>query len=225
MQAIILAGGFGTRLKHVIEDVPKPMAPINGVPFLEVLLNKLDLEGVTKIVIAVGYKKEVIINHFGHQFKNISILYSEENEPLGTGGAALKAMQCLDSEYVYLLNGDTIFDIDFNLMKTQDDLVMAIKFLDNTSRYGSVSIKNNYLEQFNEKQNNSVPGYINGGIYRINTKYFLSLGLPKVFSFEKNFLEVIYKQKPIRVVAFDSYFIDIGIPEDYFKFQKDNLHE
>src|ERR1035437_6460643 len=92
MEAIILAGGFGTRIQSVISDVPKPMAPVCGKPFLYYILQSLVQQKIEKIILAVGYKNEVIINYFGHKFQSADLIYSIEGEPLGTGGGIRKAL-------------------------------------------------------------------------------------------------------------------------------------
>ena len=113
MEAIILAGGFGTRLQSVVHDVPKPMAPVADKPFLAYLLDQLDRQGCTHAILAVGYKKEVIQNFFGSNYKGISLSYSVEDKPLLTGGALKKALKQATEDAVLVLNGDTFFDVDF----------------------------------------------------------------------------------------------------------------
>ena len=108
-EAVILAGGFGTRLRDVVADVPKSMAIINGKPFLEYLLGYLHSFGITKAVLSVGYLNEKIISYFGSRYKNIDLHYSIEEEPLGTGGAVKMAMDYVTSENVLVLNGGYYF--------------------------------------------------------------------------------------------------------------------
>jgi len=117
METIILVGGFGTRLSHIVSDVPKPMIPVNGKPFLKYLFDYLLKNGVTYIILAVGYKSEIIQKYFGDDYKGISITYSVENTPLGTGGAIKKALDCCNEKYVFIVNGDTYFDVDLKQMK------------------------------------------------------------------------------------------------------------
>lgn len=127
MQAIILAGGFGTRLKSMVSAVPKPMAPVNGRPFLSYLLDNLNNYGFQKVVLAVGYQKESIINFYKNRYKNIAIQYSVEEEPLGTGGCLKQAMELIDEDYVFVLNGDTMFDINYHEMAKLETLSIACK--------------------------------------------------------------------------------------------------
>ncbi len=220
MEAIVLAGGFGTRLKSLVQDVPKPMAPVNGIPFLTFVLDELEKFHFTKVVLAVGYKFEIIMNYFGNKYKNMSVEYAIENEPLGTGGAIVQAMNHITLDHFFVINGDTLFKVDFNKMILDEPLVIASKYLSNNIRYGQMKVESNYITAFQEKGVSS-SGYINGGIYYISKKIIDNMSLPKKFSFEKEFLEVRVKNNPIRTVIFDEYFIDMGIPEDYLRLQED----
>lgn len=217
---IILAGGLGTRLRSVIGEVPKPMALIGDKPFLEYLLDFLNKANVNKIIISVGYKKEDIIDYFGNKYKNIEIIYAEEEQPLGTGGAVLNAIKFVKNDKFFIFNGDTFFEVDLNEMirfseKKQADILVALKKLKNAERYGKVKIDEDFkIIEFIEKGSKQ-EGYINGGVYLVNKTMFEKLTLPKVFSFEKDFLEKYYKDFRFYGLAFDSYFIDIGVPEDY----------
>ena len=112
MEAIVLAGGFGTRLKSVVFDLPKPMAPVAGKPFLERLLKSLAQKGFTRIVLALGYMAEKVIEHFGSRFEGMELVYEIESTPLGTGGAVRLALtQCL-TDHVFVFNGDTYLDLE-----------------------------------------------------------------------------------------------------------------
>lgn len=221
-EAIILAGGFGTRLKEVIgEDIPKPMAPVRGHPFLEYLLHYLNRWGVEKVVMATGYRHEVIEKHFGDHYNDISISYSVEEEPLGTGGAVKKAMQLINSFSCYVLNGDTYFDVNLwkmaNFHRAREAVAsMALRKLGEVSRYGSVKIDlDNRIEHFSEKGAETGMGFINGGTYIINRQAFLDLDLPDKFSLETDYFESYYDSLPMYGVRCYSFFLDIGIPEDY----------
>lgn len=220
MQAIILAGGFGTRLQSVVSDVPKPMAPINDKPFLEYMLEELNNQGFDKVVLAVGYKKECIIDYFGKKYKNISIVYSSEDEPLGTGGCVKQAMEFIDDDFVFVLNGDTMFKVDFNEMSKLNTLSIACKKMHNFDRYGEVKFSDSIVTSFNEKKYVE-EGYINGGIYYLPKNIFDDFNLPKKFSMEKDFFEAFINELKIKVFLSNDYFIDIGIPEDYAKAQVD----
>jgi len=221
LEAIVLAGGFGTRLKEVVSDVPKPMAPVNGKPFLEYLLKDLSKKGIKHVILAVGYKKEIIKEYFKNKYEDIEITYSEELVPLGTGGAIKKALKLVKEEDVFIVNGDTFFDVDLKGMKefhteNKSILTVAVKEMENFDRYGSLVIKENRIIEFEEKKKKD-KGKINGGIYLIK-KDLLSRMEKENFSFEKEVLE----DKKVEKYSYESegYFIDIGIPEDYFKIRK-----
>ena len=224
-EAIILAGGFGTRLKHIVSDVPKPMAPINGTPFLSFLFRKLQTAGIKHIILSTGYLHEKIENFYGNSFESLQISYSQEIEPLGTGGAIKMAMRKVTSENVLVLNGDTFFDINFNKLslfhfENKSLLTIALQKIDDVSRYGSVVIdETGRIKAFTEKNEVKGKGLINGGIYLVNDKLFSNLGLPDKFSFEKEVLEKQYNKLNFYGLSYNSYFIDIGVPEDYSRAQ------
>jgi len=226
LEAIILAGGFGTRLKKIVSDVPKPMASIGGIPFLEYLLNFLLFQGIEKVILAVGYKYECIVRHFGTFYKGLLIRYSVENKPLGTGGGLKKAMALAENEDVLVLNGDTFFDISFEdflrFHKSKKAfLTIALKYLNNCQRYGIVEIDSDgKIIGFHEKAS-YLEGFVNAGIYILKREWFLSLPFPEVFSFEKDLLQKEYKKFEFFGKPYDNYFIDIGIPEDYTKAQRE----
>ncbi len=217
-EAIILCGGLGTRLRSVISDVPKPMAPIKNKPFLAFVLEYLKKQNISRVVLAVSYKYEIIQEYFGNSYLGMQILYSIEKEPLGTGGAILEALNLINSDSCYVLNGDTFFDVNLDKLKLDNsDICVALKPMKNFDRYGSVDIdNNNYISAFNEKKFTS-NGLINGGVYLIKKNIFNSFNLPNKFSFEEFFQEnfLIFNAK---ATVFDDYFIDIGIPQDYKAF-------
>ena len=221
MEAIILAGGFGTRLKHIVSDVPKPMAPINNKPFLEYILDDIEKKGINHVVMAVGYMKEKIEEYFKNQYKEMKISYSEEETPLGTGGAIKKALSLCTKENIFIINGDTFYDVDLKEMKAfhienKSSLTLAVKEMENFDRYGSLIIENNKIIKFEEKKTKA-KGKINGGVYLIKKDIFQNIK-EESFSFEKEILE----DKETEKYAYESngYFIDIGIPEEYHKYIK-----
>lgn len=225
MEAIILAGGFGTRIQSVVSDVPKPMAPVAGKPFLAYILQSLVKQDIRKIILAVGYKKESIINHFGNRFESAELLYSLEEEPLGTGGGIRKALELAEENEVLVINGDTYFDLSLkDLMNLHQqnsfDLTMSLKPMENFDRYGTVLIDHNKVTGMVEKQP-TLEGLINGGIYVIGKKLLNKYPVNTKFSFETDVLEKEFNNINIGAFISDSYFIDIGIPEDYARAQKD----
>ena len=225
-EAIVLAGGLGTRLKKVVSNVPKPMADVNGKPFLEYLLQFLAKRGIKKVVLSVGYRYWIIRDYFGSSFLNMEVLYSIEKELLGTGGGIKKSLKFIESGNALIVNGDTYFDINlaelFSFHKKKNSaLTVALKPMKDFSRYGSVVIDNyGRITGFREKGYHKY-GLINGGIYLLDKSIFLELNLPEKFSFEKDFLEKYYKTLPFYGKVFHNYFIDIGIPKDYEKFKHD----
>jgi len=225
MDIIVLAGGFGTRLKNLVSEVPKPMAPINNKPFLEYLLEYLLKFDPGNIILSVGYKHELISSYFGNSYKNKNIIYSVENFPLGTGGAIKKAInKCKDSNII-VINGDSLFDINLgiiynNHIKSNADLTMATKTINNTGRYGTViTNQENRIVGFSEKTLSS-KGNINCGVYVFKRSIFDSINTNNNFSFEHDLLAKYYSKFVFKTAKYDGYFIDIGVPEDYITAQK-----
>ena len=222
-EAIILAGGLGTRLREVVSDGPKSMAPINGRPFLEYQLDLLDRWGLKKVILSVGFQNEIIRNHFGEEYKSLKLVYAVEDEPLGTGGAILNALKYVEGYAVFIFNGDTYFDVnlqrldDFRKIK-EADFVLTMRFEIDPARFGILEFdNNNRITRFYEKTDGFDEGYINGGVYVVRKDYLLRFGLPEVFSFEKDFLQKYYQTEEFYGMRCFSYFRDIGIPEDYQK--------
>ena len=224
MEAIILAGGFGTRLAHIVKDVPKPMAPVCKKPFLTYILDDIISKGIDKVVLAVGYKKEIIENYFKDNYNNCSVEYSDEDKPLFTGGAIKKSLYKCKDENVLVINGDTFFDVDLKSMldfhvKNNADITVACKKMFDFDRYGTVNIEKGRIIEFKEKVFTK-EGVINGGIYIIK-KDLLNCIQEEKFSFETDFMEKEVGNKNIYAFLSDGYFIDIGIEKDYYKAQED----
>lgn len=217
---IILAGGQGTRLQGVLDNVPKCMAPIAGRPFIEYQLMYLMHYRLYNIILAIGHLKEAVINHFEGYWRTCGILHSIEEEPLGTGGALKYAVQLCTSEMFLAMNGDTLFMA--NLMKLfilqenlRADAVIALRRVPDASRYGSVVIdKNGRITEFNEKSDQAGEGLINGGIYLMKRKVIENYPSDGKFSLEEEFLPQVCKDYKIYGIEFSDYFIDIGVPED-----------
>lgn len=223
MEAIILAGGFGTRLKHIVSDVPKPMAPIDdkGTPFLGRLLDMIKAEGITRVILSTGYKSECIEKYFGSYYNGMEIVYSVEDTPLFTGGAVKKALELCKYVDVFVLNGDTFFAVDLPGMLAahhakEATFTVAVKEMFNFNRYGTVDIAaDERILAFKEKEPTK-KGFINGGIYCIKKNLLQQLPMTK-FSLEKDFLEKKTSELKLYAYKSDGYFIDIGIPEDYYR--------
>lgn len=216
MQAIILAGGLGTRLKEVIKDIPKPMARIGDKPFLEYLLKYLKKQGIASVILSVGYQHEVIEEYFKDRFCGLEILYSIEKEPLGTGGAIKQALGLAKSSPLFVLNGDTYFDICLSDLRLEEGskICLGLKKMRDFERYGCVEInQKGLIEAFREKEFRQ-EGLINGGVYLVDKDLFLGFYLEDKFSFE-SFLQNHFKELKANAKVFENFFIDIGIPEDY----------
>lgn len=222
-----MAGGFGTRLQDVVKDLPKPMAPVNGRPFLTYILDYLIEYQYTRVILSVGYLHEKIEEFFGTQYKSLEIDYAVETEPLGTGGGILFAMSKCKTDNVLVINGDTMFKVDldaFERFYAEKECLLSIvlREVEDVSRYGSVTIgNNNLIILFSEKGISSGHGFINGGVYMINRALFEKYPRPQKFSFEKDLMEKLYTQEQFYAMPSDGYFIDIGIPEDYARAQNE----
>lgn len=221
-EAIVLAGGFGTRLQSVISDVPKPMAPIKGKPFLSYVLLYLKKYGVRHIILSVGHLHEVVEAYFGENWEGLEISYAIENEPLGTGGAIKYAFEKIKFQEAYVVNGDTFFDVNLNTFhkyhaKKQAEISLALRAVDDVSRYGTVQTNgDNQIIAFSEKGKFEGKGNINGGIYLINKQIFKKITIfADKFSIENDVFEKYYSVHRFFGFPFEDYFIDIGIPEDY----------
>jgi len=223
-EAIILAGGLGTRLKDILPDIPKCMAPVNGKPFLEYILEYLINQEINKVILSVGYRKDHIINNFGSKYKSISIDYAIEDEPLGTGGAIKLALSHCTQDMVFVINGDTYFlpelqEIENQYFQKSADITIAVKFMNETARYGLVHMdKDGQIIHFKEKYPQSESGWINGGIYLLNKQIFDTLQ-EKRFSLENDFFKVSCSKLKMQAYQSDAFFLDMGIPEDYEKAQ------
>lgn len=224
MEAIILAGGLGTRLREVVPDSPKPMAPIGGRPFLEILLTSLARKGIKRVVLSLGYMAEKISNYFGDSFAAMELNYIVEKAPLGTGGAVRIAMTRCDLDHVFVFNGDTFLDLEVDAVemhwqKHRRPIIVGCEVPD-TARYGRLLVEHDQVTGFIAK---GVFGHglISAGCYIFNRGQLDNIALKKVFS-----LEADYLTQEVTKIRFDMFFtqgkfIDIGVPEDYARAQID----
>ena len=224
MEAIILAGGLGTRLRSAVPDLPKCMAPINGVPFISYLIDNLINEGVTNFIFSLGYKSELFISFLEEKLPMKNYLIVIEDEPLGTGGAIKLACKKAKDENVIALNGDSLFKVNlkelmhFHLEK-KSRCTLALKPMQDFERYGSVEIDAvQKIQSFKEKQF-ITKGCINGGVYAIEVASFLQKSLEDKFSMEQDYLEKYSGEGNFYGFIQEGYFIDIGIPEDFVRAQ------
>ncbi len=220
--AIILAGGLGTRLRSAVPDLPKCMAPVAGKPFISHVIDYCIEQGITNFVLSLGYKSEIIINYINENYLKLNVQFSIEHEPLGTGGAIKHACTKTKEQTILVLNGDTLFKVDVNELATlhnrqNADCTLALKPMNNFDRYGVVEMnENGSVISFQEKKLYA-QGNINGGVYILNAEKFITETFEKVFSFEKEYLENNLNNRKIIGLIQDCYFIDIGIPEDFEK--------
>lgn len=234
MQAVLLAGGLGTRLKSVVSDRPKPMALIGQKPFMEYVVHELSRHGVTDIIFAVGYKGSMVEEYFGDGsgFQaadgsgGLNIRYAYEEELLGTAGAIKNAGKLVTEEVFFVLNADTFYQIDYGRLTQmrQDkelEMVLVLREVPDVSRYGQAVLCGSRLTGFNEKTTEAKPGTVNGGIYLMSRKLMEEIPEGKV-SLENDMIPRWLKEgRRIGGFVNDGYFIDIGIPEDYYRFIED----
>lgn len=227
MKAIVLAGGFGTRLQERVPDVPKPLAPVAGRPFLEYVLNHLIGSGIHEIILSVGYRADLIMGHFGDTYRNAVVSYSVETEPLGTGGAIAHALRQEGDGPVLVLNGDTFLNVDYRKLirwykQTPVQVAMVLKEVSDVARYGSVLTTGERISGFVEK-GKAEAGLINAGVYIVQPSVFGTFSLSGKFSFERDLLQRHCNALSPRAFLTDAYFIDIGVPADYDRSQHDFL--
>ena len=225
-EAIILCGGKGTRLKEVVNDVPKPLAPIDGIPFLSILMKYLKAQGIERVILATGYMHEKIENLYGNCYEGMEIVYSIEHNPLGTGGAIAKALRKIMNENVLVLNGDSVIKFQLNEIKKQfgeikkqfseikNHSLLILKPMERVERYGAVKTFENRVTAFEEKSFKE-QCLINTGVYILNKEIFSDKAENEVFSFEKDFLEKEVEKGSLFGMECKGFFIDIGVPEDY----------
>lgn len=218
MEAIVLAGGLGTRLKSVSGDVPKPLVDVCGKPFLFHVLDNLAAQGFTRAILAVSYRADIFSEVLGEEYRGMAIAYSIEPEPLGTGGAVAQALELAREQSVFVLNGDTFAEFSASKMlkahqSNQALVSMALAHVENAARYGRVTLSADGAVIDFEEKGCEGPGLINAGVY------LLARALPGLpsgkFSFETEFLQA--RKSTIFGFVMDGYFIDIGIPDDYYR--------
>ena len=231
MQAILLCGGMGTRLRSVVSDRPKPMADICGKPFLQYLLEMLRDKGITEVIFALGYMGEMIEEYFqdGSAF-GLKISYSYEEEPLGTGGAIRNALPKILEEEVLVLNADTYFPMDYQGLlcfhqENDGDFSLATRGVPDISRYGAVRRDAaGRILAWNEKLGDGgqpLAGEINGGIYVMKKSLIAEIPEGKQSLEQDCIPKWLSEGKRIFGLPFEGYFMDIGIPKDYQQFITD----
>ena len=233
MEAILLCGGLGTRLRSVVSDRPKPMADIAGKPFLHYLVKMLSESGVKHLIFALGYMGEQIEAYFqsGEEY-GLSISYSYEDSPLGTGGAIRNALSKVSGENVLVLNADTYFHTDYESLlreqiKNKAAMTIASRKIEDISRYGAIlKDESGRILRWNEKMSSDQvetprPGEINGGIYVMQKSLIEKIPEGKQ-SLENDCIPAWLEDGLyLQAIPSDGYFMDIGIPEDYAQFKED----
>jgi D-glycero-alpha-D-manno-heptose 1-phosphate guanylyltransferase len=221
-EAVVLCGGLGTRLRAVVSDVPKPMAPIAGRPFLEYLLSYLAREGIARVVLAVGYKRERIVDHFGARWRGLDIAYSIETEPLGTGGGLRQALAHLNPPAGLVVNGDSLLITPLaplaRALENGADLALTACWRADAAEAGVCDVKGERLMGFHRGAAGEA-GLVNAGVYAVRRDLFDGVALPPAFSFEQDFLASQATLMDMRVVRAEGEFIDIGLPDTYAQAQ------
>ncbi|MCR4435360.1 MAG: nucleotidyltransferase family protein [Clostridiales bacterium] len=229
MQALVLAGGLGTRLRSVVRDRPKPMVSVNDRPFLEYIIKYLAKQDVKNIVLCTGYLGYRIREHFkdGSPW-GCRIQYSEEEEPLGTGGALKLAEKYISEDDFFVLNGDTFLELDYGKMLgyhrgKKSQITVALVQTKDTRRYGSIVLgEGNRIGRFLEKNSNGISGFINAGVYIFQKGILDHIQPHRKISLESELLPYfINNHSSVYGYKSKGYFIDIGIPETYYKSQED----
>jgi D-glycero-alpha-D-manno-heptose 1-phosphate guanylyltransferase len=222
MEAAILAGGLGTRLRAAVPDLPKPMAAIAGRPFLEIVLASLARKGFSRIILSLGYMAEKVVSHFGSSFEGMDLVYEIEASPLGTGGALRQALARASSDHVFVFNGDTFIDLEVPELEAfwQTHRLPTIvgKNVADTSRYGRLEMIGGHVAGFAAKGMPG-PGLINAGCYVLPRSALDMFEPGRAFSLEADFLVAAVQTQPFALFSTNGFFIDIGIPDDYLRAQ------
>ncbi len=224
--AIILAGGMGTRLGMLTQDIPKPMLEVAGRPFLDYLIKNLMNQGICELILAVSYKSEKIIQYCESKYKNLDLKFSIEDTPLGTGGGLRKALELTEEENILVVNGDTYSQFDLNVLSKfydskKADMAIVLKYMQDASRYGIVDLDEQCrINKFVEKSL-TAKGFINSGVSLVKRSSFCSIELGKSFSLETDFLAGKCKDFKFYGIDFPGYFIDIGVIADFNRAQEE----
>lgn len=234
MQAILLAGGLGTRLRSVVSDRPKPMALIEDKPFMEYVVHELSRYGVTDIIFAVGYKGSMVEEYFGDGSKfmlpdgngHLKIRYAYEEELLGTAGAIKNAAALVTEDIFFVLNADTFYQIDYGrltrLVQVENlEMALVVREVPDISRYGQALLEDHRLIGFNEKTTEVRPGTINGGVYLMQRSLLVDIPEGKVSLENEMIPKWLSQGRALGGFVNDGYFIDIGVPEAYYQFIDD----
>lgn len=223
---IVLAGGFGTRLRSMVCDVPKPLAPVDGKPFISYIIENWVSQGVSDFIFLLHYEAEkikLILNNLSARkdFSNITFKTLVENKPLGTGGAILNAIEYFNIRQSFLAaNADTWLDSGIDLLVNSEISTIAAVELSSTDRYGFLEFEGDKIYAFREKYESKGSGCINSGLYHLLPEDFHGFVLGSNFSLETDVFPRLVARERMGVIKVNGVFIDIGIPEDYVRFCK-----
>ena len=220
IEVVVLAGGAGKRLRGVVSDVPKPMAPVGGKPFLDLVLSSLENKGIREVVLSVGYKAEKIIDYFGSSYRRLQISYAREKEPLGTGGAIKCALNYVKGDTALVINGDTFLDLEIRELlqtknTTRNSIIVARQTKD-AERFGTISFSGAKVTSFSEKLLTG-PAVINAGVYLLSRSELDAFDVGQRFSLEEEYLPKACEQGKFNIFISRGDFLDIGTPEDYLR--------
>lgn len=222
MEAVVLAGGFGTRLRGVVPDLPKPMAPVAGRPFLEILLTWMARSGFRRVVLSLGYKADTIVGHFGSSYSGMELVYEIETTPLGTGGAIRQASRHCTGSHYFVFNGDSYLDLDVPQVEAwwqhNRAPIIVARAVPDTARYGRLETNGHQVTAFTG-QGTSGLGFINGGCYVFNIDQLSDRPLGQTFSIEADYFPYQVKYSRFDFFLTQGRFIDIGVPDDYERAQ------
>jgi D-glycero-alpha-D-manno-heptose 1-phosphate guanylyltransferase len=218
-EAIVLAGGFGTRLRTVVKDVPKILAPVRGVAFVHYVLQWLEGQGIERVWACTGFLAQQVEAELSHYRGPMLITSLREETPLGTGGAIYCGLREVEGESAFVVNGDTYFPADLKefhaaAQRLDTKLAVALRRVEDTSRYGAVDLDQGLIARVNEK-GRSGPGLVNAGLYLLPSELWRSVPMPAVFSWELDFLQPLAPALGTAGVVLDAPFLDIGTPSSY----------
>jgi D-glycero-alpha-D-manno-heptose 1-phosphate guanylyltransferase len=222
-EAIILAGGRGTRLQSIVPDLPKPLAPVQGRPFVAWVLDSLERQGIRRVILATGYKAVLVRETLGLRWGRMDLEYAAEASPLGTGGAIANAARLIEGDSAFVVNGDSYLELDYAafavaMRDSGARIGMALAQVPDVARYGVVQVQDTHVVGFNEKGGGG-PGWINAGVYWLVRAVWESVDATRACSFEREILTAEASRRNVRAYTVTRGFIDIGIPGDYQRAQ------
>ncbi|MDD3296558.1 MAG: nucleotidyltransferase family protein [Candidatus Omnitrophica bacterium] len=224
IDVVIICGGQGKRLKQVINDRPKVLAQINGRPFIDILIDRLLKYGFKRFILCVGYQKEKIREHFREKSKYFEVLFSQEDTPLGTGGALKRAQPLIKSDAFLAMNGDSFCPVDFNNFfsfhtEKKSFLTLLLAKVSSSKDYGTVELGSSFrIKDFKEKSGSDKEAFINAGVYLMEKSVFGKMPKKEAFSLEYDFFPAMVCEKIYGYIT-DGEFVDIGTPLRYEKAQ------